>query len=517
VTAAAVAGLVVVPVAYLAYRAAGADREAWDLILRARTLWLAVRSLGLAASVTGASLLIGVPLAWLVVRTDLPGRRVWGVLAALPLAFPSYVGALAVLAALGPRGLLQQLLEGPFGVERLPSIAGFPGAFLSLTLFTYPYVYLICAAGLRGLDPSLEEVARTLGRDRWSTFRSVVLPLIRPSVAAGGLLVALYTLHDFGAVSLMRYQAFTQAIFLQYKAAFDRTPAAILSLMLVILAIGVLVAEFRLRGRARYHRLGSGATRPPRPAALGRWRWPSILFVGGVVLMALVLPVTVLVVWLARGIVAGTAVPPAFDAALNSLAVSGLGAALCLVAALPLALLATRHPGRPSAILERTAYGGYGLPGLVVALAFVFLTAGALPSLYQTIPLVALAYVVLFLPQASEPLRAGLLRVGPRMEEAGRVLGRGRLPVLARVVIPLVARGAIVGFALVFLTAMKELPATLLLRPTGFETLATDTWAAASVGLYGRAAVPALLLVALTAIPLVMLARRLQVPEAGGW
>jgi iron(III) transport system permease protein len=478
-----VCALVALPVLYLAIRAAEGDASSWDLILRGRTLALAGRTAGLAASVTGAAVALGVPLAWLVTRTDLPLRRLWSVVLALPLVIPSYVGAFALISALGPRGMLQQLLEGPLGIERLPDIGGFPGAFLALTLFTYPYVFLLTAAAIRGLDPSLEEAARSLGASRREVFRRVTLPLLRPQVAAGALLVALYALHDFGAVSLMRYTTFTQAIFLQYRAAFDRTPAAILSLMLVAMALVVLALEQRARGRARYHRTGAGSARPVARISLGRWRWPAVTAVTLVALVALVLPVSVVAFWMFRGLAQGLTVEPLWAAAAGSALVSAGGAAVALAAATPVAVLAAWYPGRLARVAEALSYTGYALPGIVVALAFVFFAANFTPWIYQTLPLLVLAYVVLYLPQAHEPLRGALLQVGPRMEEAGRALGRSRFQVARRVLVPLVSRGALAGSALVFLTAMKELPATLLLRPTGFETLATRIWTAASVGM----------------------------------
>jgi iron(III) transport system permease protein len=158
---------------------------------------------------------------------------------------------------------------------------------------------------------------------------------------------------------------------------------------------------------------------------------------------------------------------------------------------------------------------GYALPGLVVALAFVFLASSYMPLLYQSLPLLVIAYVVMFLPQTAEPLRAGLLQLTPRMEEAARTLGRGRSRILKDIVFPLIAKPALAGAALVFLTAMKELPATLLLRPTGFETLSTRVWTSASAGLYSRAAVPALLLMLLSSVPLAVLARRVGVDPEG--
>lgn len=506
-----VCALMVLPVAYLLVRAAEADAGSWDLILRARTVELVLRSLGLAAAVTVAAASIGVPLAWLTVRTDLPGKNVWSVLLSLPLVIPSYVGAFALLAAFGPRGMLQQALEGPFGVTRLPDISGFPGAFISLTLFTYPYVYLLVAAALKGLDPSLEEAARSLGHSRWRTFVTVTLPMLRPSIAAGSLLVALYTLHDFGAVSLMRFNVFTQAIYLQYKGAFDRTPAAILSLMLIGIAAVVLMLERRSRGRSRYHRSGVGSRRPVPALRLNRFRAPALVLCTLVALVAFAGPISVIVFWLIRGIASGREAVLPIGAAAGSVIASAGGALLALVAGVPIALLASRHHGRLAGAAEAVAYSGYALPGTVVALAFVFFAANFAPALYQSLPLVIVAYVVLFLPQMTEPLRGSLLQVGPRLEEAGRALGKNKVAVFRSVTAPLISRGAAAGAALVFLTAMKELPATLLLRPTGFETLATRVWSGAAAGLYSKAAGPALMLMLICCIPLYVLARKLEV------
>jgi iron(III) transport system permease protein len=513
VGAALVVALVAIAPLYLVVRASEATAASWDLILRGRTVALTARTLGLAAAVTAAATTLGVAAAWLVVRSDIPYRRVWGTLFALPLVFPSYVGAFTLLAALGPRGLVQGWLA-PLGIDRLPDIGGFPGAFLALTLFTYPYVYLVAAVALRGLDPSWEEAARSLGRSRPEVFRTVTLPLLRPALAGGALLVALYVLHDFGAVSLMRYQTFTQAIFLQYKGAFDRTPAAILSLILVILALLVVAGEQRARGRARYHRTGAGASKPVRAVALGRWRLPALAFSMALVAVALVLPAGVLVYLLIRGMAEGIPLNLTVSAIGGSVLVSALAALAALAAALPVATLAARYPGRAARMAEASTYVGYALPGLVVALAFVFLTAARVPLLYQSVPLVVLAYVVLFLPQAVEPLKGGLLQVSPRIEEAGRTLGRDRGHVYRRIVLPALARPALTGAALVCLTAMKELPATILLRPTGFETLATRVWTSASAGLYSRAAVPALLLVLVASVPLWALAGRLGATQA---
>jgi iron(III) transport system permease protein len=492
------AGAVLLPLAYLAIRSATAGRDAWR-ILDATTARLVLDTCLLVGVVVAAALLVGVPLAWLVTRTDLPGRVWWAVAAALPLVIPSYVAALALLGALGPRGLLQGVLEGPLGVERLPEIYGLPGAVLALTLSTYPYIYLLTAAGLRELDPALEEAARGLGRTRWGVFRRVTLPALRPSVAAGSLLVALYVLSDFGAVSLMQYPALTRAIYLQYESLFDRDPAVVLALVLVALTALVLIAESRFRRRARYHRSTATAARPIQRVALGRWRWPALGFCAAVVGAFLVLPLGVLAYWTWEAVPLGRPVELAWRAALNSVLASAAAAAIAAAAALPVVFLSTRHPAWWTRLLERASFTANALPGIVIALALVFFGVRYAGPLYQTLALLVFAYVVRFLPQALAASGSALRTVSPRYEEAARGLGRSPFAAVALVTAPLARSGLLAGAALVFLSAMKELPATLLLRPIGFETLATEIWTATSIAAYSQAAPSAFLLIAISA------------------
>jgi iron(III) transport system permease protein len=498
IPAALTAAAVLLPLVYLGVRAATAGADAWG-VLDATTARLVVDTVLLVALVVLAATLLGVPLAWLVTRTDLPGRPFWAVAAALPLVIPSYVAALALLGALGPRGLLQAALEPLLGVERLPEIYGLPGAVLALTLSTYPYVYLLVAAGLRGLDPSLEEAARGLGRSRFAAFRGVTLPALRPAIAAGGLLVALYVISDFGAVSLMQYPALTRAIYLQYQALFDRDPAVVLALVLVLLTAIVLVAESSFRRRARYHRSSATAARQARPVALGRWRWPAVGFCASVVGTFLALPVAVLVYWTWQAVPLGRPIELAWQAALNSALASAAAAVIAVVAALPVVFLAQRHPARWTLVLERASFTANALPGIVVALALVFFGARYAGPLYQTLALLLFAYVVRFVPQALAATGSTLRTVSPRYEEAARALGRSPSAALLLVTAPLVRRGLLAGAALVFLSAMKELPATLLLRPIGFDTLATEIWQATAVAAYSEAAPSALLLIAISA------------------
>jgi iron(III) transport system permease protein len=498
-----VAAAVLLPTLYLLVRALAADAEARAALLRAGTWATVARTAWLALAVTALATLIAVPLAWLTARTDLPLRRVWAVLTPLPLVIPSYVGAYLYASALGPRGLLQQALEGPLGIERLPAIYGFPGALFTLTMLSYPYILLSVRAALWRMDPAIEEAGRSLGYGPWGVFRRVTLPLLRPALGAGGLLVALYTLRDFGAVALMRYDTFTRVIYVQYRS-FDRSGAAFYALLLIGLTLLILALEARTRGRARYDHGSVGAARPPATVALGPWRWPALAFCAAVVGLGLVLPTGMLLYWLARGLEAGESLGALWAPTLNALLASGLAAGATVLAALPVAVLIVRRPGRLTRLLEGLSYSAFALPGIAVALALVFFGIGYAPFLYQTLAMLVFAYGVLFIPQAVGALRGALLQVHPSLEEAARSLGDSPLRVLLRVTAPLIRPGAVAGASLVFLTAMKELPATLLLAPTGYKTLATEVWSAVSEAFFARAAAPALLIVLLSSVPMAL-------------
>ena len=318
---------------------------------------------------------------------------------------------------------------------------------MTLSLLSYPFILLTVRGALWRLDPALEETARSLGKGTLATFREVILPQLRPAIAAGSLLVALYTLSDFGAVSLLRYETFTWAIYLQYESALDRTVAAALSLVLVGLALGVLVVEALTRPAHQYYRSGAGVARPGVSVRLGRWRWLALGWCAAIVLLALGLPVLNLGYWLVRGVLAGEPLVFLWSLARNSIYVSGLAAMATLLAAAPVVALTVRYSGLLTRWLERITYIGFALPGIVVALALVFFGANYAFPLYQTTGLLVLAYVVLFLPTALGPLRASLLQVRPSVEEAGRGLGRSPFGVLLAVTLPLMRPGVVAGAA----------------------------------------------------------------------
>ena len=501
--------LVLVPPGYLLLRSLGAGSDLWPLVFRERTLSILWNTVRLGLAVGAGGILLAVPLAWLTTRTDLPLRRFWSVVAPLPLVIPSYAGALAVIGTLGPRGLVQQWLE-PLGVERLPSIYGFPGAALTLILFTYPYIYLTARAALLSLDPSLDEASRSLGRGRGRTLLTCTLPQLRPAVGAGALLAMLYTMSDFGVVTLMRFDVFTRVIYTQYRSAFDRSLASALGVMLILLAAAVLYGEFRMRRRGSFYRLGSGAARRQPTVRLGRWRWVAFAWCTLVALVALGVPLATLIWWALSGSSVGSDLGDLPAAIGNSVALSGLAALATIVAALPIAILAVRSNSRLAGLISRLTYLGFAVPGIVISLAFVFLGARYLTPFYQTLPLLILALMIRHLAQSVGSTQSALMQVSPRLEEAARALGRSPFATLRRVTLPLVWPGIASGALLVFITVLKELPITLLLSPTGFGTVATELWTATGVAQYGRAATAAMVLILLTILPTLLLGGRLS-------
>ncbi len=504
----AVAALVVLPVIYLVVRTFSGDSSAVDLIFRMRTAEILFRSVLLVAIVTAGSIAIAVPMAWLTLRTDLPLKRFWAVTSVLPLVIPSFIAGFVAVVALGPRGMLQGLLDTLFGVDRIPDMFGLPGASFVLILLTFPYVLIPVRASLRRMDPSMEEMARGLGRGSVRTFATITLPLLRPAIAAGGLLSALYTLSDFGAVSILRYETFTWAVFLQYESAFDRSIAAALSLVLVAVALGILAVDVATRGRGRYHRTAVGAIRPPGPVNLGRWRWTAFGFVASVVGLSLAAPLAVLVFWAARGVARGEDVGIEWSTVLNSLQASGFAAVFTTLAAIPVAILAVRHRSLLTTAIELVTHLGFALPGIAVALALVFFGINVFTPIYQTRTLLVVAYVVLFLPAAAGAIKASLMQLNPRIEEAARGLGKGPWRVTYQITFPLVLPGILAGAATAFLLTMKELPATLILGPIGFKTLSTQIWGFTTEAFFARAAVPALVLVIASGIPAAFLLLR---------
>ncbi len=466
-------------------------REAWDLIVRPRVGELLRNTASLTAGCVALSAAIGTGAAWLVERTSLPGRRAWNVLLVAPLAIPAFVNS--------------------YGwVSLTPSVQGYAGALLIVTLSYFPLVYLPVAAMLRGLDPALEETAQSLGHGRWRTFRRVVLPQLRPAILGGSLLVGLHLLAEFGALQMLRFPTFTTAIYDQYRSSFNGPAANMLASVLVLCCLALLMLELRLRGRHRYARVGGGAARMPVRIRLGRLTVPAFLALAGLVVLALGVPLGSLVHWLSVG--SSTAFPAGtlLSAAATTLGLAALAAVVTTVLALPVAWLCVRHRSPASTTLERATYFGNALPGIVVALSLVTVSIHFARPLYQTTTLLIVAYVILFLPRAMVNVRSALSQAPPVLDEVAHGLGNGPLTTLRRVTLPLIAPGLGAGAALVFLAVVTELTATLLLAPIGTDTLATRFWSESSTLAFGAAAPYAALMVLLSAPATFVLTRELR-------
>jgi iron(III) transport system permease protein len=497
---AGLAALFGIPLGWLVIRSLGAGSAA--TLTSGQGLRPLVSSVALATATAAATAVVGTGAAWLTVRTDLRWARLFQLLLPLPLVVPSFIGAFTLLAAFAPGGLLDQLLPVAVG---LPRLGGFPGAFAVLTLLTYPYVFLPVAARLRQLPASLEESARLLGRGGWGAFVHVVLPQTRTAILAGALLVFLYTISDFGAVQLLRYDTLTRVI---YATRLDQATSIALSLQLGLLAVAVVVGERMLVRSAPP--TGPRVARPLR-VPLGRWQMPARLAVAALVLFSLAAPVSVLLYWAVRGIVQGSTRAAAVSADPASLVaplvntvgagVAAAGAALCVV--LPLAYLTVRHRGAVPATANAVVVGGFALPGLVVALSlasFALRGPAAAGLLYQTLALLVLAYTVHFGAQALRAAQVAVASVAPRVGDAARMLGAGGLRRVVAIDLPLMLPGLGAGAGLVLLSTMKELPATLLLAPPGFSTLATRIWNATEDAFWADASLASLVLIAISAV-----------------
>jgi iron(III) transport system permease protein len=459
------------------------------LLFRHLTAMLVWNTVSLVVVVTVLCAVVGTLAAWFVERTDLPCRRLFAVLVVIPLGIPDFV------VSFGWRAVF-------------PSIGGFWGAVLVMTLAVYPLVFLPVAASLRAADPAQEEVARSLGLGRLRTFWAVTVGQARVAIFGGAILVGLVVLAEFGAFEILGYQTLTTEIYSEFQVGFNEPAACALSLILVLLGALLLASEDSVRGRGRTSRVGAGAARRLRRVALGRARPAALAGASLLVVLALGVPVGAIVFLIVQG--GSSTLPPAslLVATGNTFAYAAAAGLVATIAALPVALLSVRFARRRVIALERVNMLVLAVPGLVIALSLTYLTEHFLQGrFYQTSPLLVLAYAIMFFPLAVVSVRAAVARSPVGLEEVGRSLGVRRRSVLWRVTLPLIGPGLAAAFALVFLETATELTATLVLHPTNVETLATQFWAYQSNLSNSQAAPYAGVMVLIAAVPGYVLGR----------
>lgn len=493
------------PALYLLWRTFVSGGEPLAELFSVRTLGPLGRTLRLAVAVSASTAVLGTALAWLTVRTDLPLRRVFAGVVVVPLVFPTFIGAAAFIRTLNPGGLAANLLDN-LGVSVTVHLRGFVGAWLVLTLFTYPYVYLTTAARLRGVPTSTEEQARVLGDPLPTVFVRVVLPQIAGSISAGTLLVFLYAISDFGAVQLMRYDTLTRAIHTNFLA---NTPRAFaLSVILLLLAAVVVAAERLVSSRVPVTPAALAPTQSRYP--LGRYRWWAFGFVAAVVAVAVVAPVASLIDWAADGVLRGQLdraltidAPEVLTTAANTVWIGVLAAVVAVLAVLPIAVLAGRYRDRVGAAAHAIVIATFALPGIVIALAlryWTLRTGAAGDLLYGTMALLVFAYVVRFGSLAMGVTLMSVRGVPSRARDAAAVLGAGRWRRFFTIDVPQMAPGLAAAVGIVALSVMKELPIALLLAPLGFVTLTVRIFGSFEESFVAEAGIMALVLVGLSAV-----------------
>lgn len=518
----AVAALVLLPISVLLLSWAEIDREIWSHLWETQMTRLLGNTLVLVAGVGVGVTVLGVSLAWLTSLCEFPGRRWLDWALMLPFAVPAYVLAFVFVGLLDFSGPVQTLLREWFGSGlRLPRVRSTGGVITVLVLVFYPYVYLLARSAFLAQGRGLTEAARVLGLSPLAAFWRVALPMARPAIGAGLALAIMETLADFGTVSVFNFDTFTTAVYKTWYGFYSLSSATQLASLLLLFVMLVLLGERYSRGR-------SGVPNErPRGAALYRlhgWKafaasaWCLLVFA-----CAFVIPVLQLLVWVWQ--------KGRFDLderywelILHSLYLGGF-AALITVAVALLLVFARRLSPTPAV---RSAVGisnlGYALPGSVLAvaimLAFSWLDNQAViplssalggagkPLLLGSLGALLVAYLIRFMAVAYNPLEGALARIRPSLPEASRSLGVGGAGLFFRVYLPLLLPGALSAALLVFVDVLKEMPATLLMRPFGWDTLAVRVFEMTSEGEWARAALPALTLVLVGLFPVIGLIRR---------
>lgn len=502
-------------------------RPAWDVwahLWQTQLAELLASTVLLLAAVGAGTLALGTLLAWLVVHHEFPGRRHFEWALVLPLAMPAYVIGFTFLGIFEFAGPVQTALRGALGAGlRLPEPRSFPGVAACMVLVFYPYVYLLARAAFEGQSTAMLETARSLGRSRGRAFVEVTLPLARPWLAAGTALAMMEALADVGTVSTFGYRTLTEGVYRVWYGLFDRQAAAQLASVLLLVALGLLAVERLSRGRARFTRVQRGAGRVERVRLAGSRAAAAAAACGAVLGAAFLLPVGQLALWAGRSLAEGSLARGFGRLLATTLGLAGLAAAVTTALAVLLAYAVRLRPAPAVRHSARLASMGYALPGSVIAVGVLLPLAwldhaaadlveallGRPAGLWLTGSAAGLlfAYAVRFLAVSYQTVEAGLTAIAPSLDDAARSLGAGLGGTLRRVHLPLLRGGLATAVVLVFVETMKEMPATLLLRPFGLATLAVEVWERTSEAMWQEAAAPALAIVLAGLVPVVIAIR----------
>lgn len=479
-----------IPLGYLITEAFDVEGTALvENLFRMRNVKLLLNTFLLMVGVLILDILLATPAAWLTTHAHLRGKRIFSVICALPLAIPGYVMAYALLALGGNYGIIAVL----FG-KGIPRFSGYWGSLIALSFYTSPYLFLNLRTALIGLDPNLEESARSLGYRQWRVFVHVILPQLRPAFYAAGLLISLHVLGDFGVVSLMRFETFSYALYIEYSAAFNYDYAAWLGLILLGFTGCLLYLETRLLGKVLLHRAGHGTTRHRTLTPLRKWKTTGYLYLCILFITTVGIPVSTVILWVFRGFDA-SALNDLLESLIGSIGVAVPSAVCCAVFAVPYAYLNVRYSSRFPDTLARIPYVIYAIPPLAFALSFIFFIGSQ-----ETIIVLIIACILHFLAEAIGPVRSSLYQTSPNLEEAARTLGCSPVQAFFRTIVPFLMPSVLTATALVFLATMKELPLTVLLRPPEYETLAANVWDYTGEAMFAQAAPYALLILLFSAI-----------------
>ena len=489
----------VLPLLYLLTKITFEFKLFFDFILNTNILRLSFNTISLILLVVIFSVLISLPLAYLNVRSNLPFAKYLTSISVLPIALPSYVMATTQIEIWSKNGWVHNFLKIFFEMKTFPSFYGLIGSVFVLSLITYPYVYIGLAAMFRRFDYQMIDASKTLGDSPFQSFFKIIFPLVRPTIVGGSLLVSLYVLSDFGAVSLLRFNTFTIAIFNRMYNSISNYGVLEISLLAIIFCFIILFIESRSKNEARH--FSNSKLSDNKKADLGFWKWILLPLTLLPLIFGFILPISVLIYWIIIGIGEDMGFMDVIQPTINTLMISSVSAIFITLVCIPLLITIKKNVRLLSFFVDKVSYIGLSLPGVIVSMSLVFFCINYFDYIYQTFIVLVLGYFISFLPAALGPIKSSMSQIDPKLEDASLTLGASKIKTYLNVVVKLASPGFIYGGVLVFILCLKELPATLILSPIGFQTLATEIWSNASEAFFIKTALASIVLVIIAGIP----------------